>query len=295
MAKTIFISCGQYTPAEKKLGKQIWEMVRTLTDCVPFFAEEVHDLNGLDANILSALHNCAGFITVMHPRGEIKRPSGSLVRASVWIEQEIAIATYILQVEKRVLPIIAFKHKSVGREGIRDLLHINPFEFTDEAEILAELPKRLAAWGTLKPSGVNLRLTSVTAGPQEGHDIKRLEITLLNGTNRLIEKYEVEVRLPSGILKHWSSTYPAEVRCNVPGFRCFRFNEDGRGALRPRDRLRNPIIFDYCRVCAIPEHEDKSIGATLVSELKLSATAWVEENELFMEKTIKQLAIEREK
>jgi hypothetical protein len=54
MPKTIFISCGQYTDAEKRLGKQISEMVRTLTDCVPFFAEEVQDLNGLDANILSA-------------------------------------------------------------------------------------------------------------------------------------------------------------------------------------------------------------------------------------------------
>jgi hypothetical protein len=46
------------------------------------------------------------------------RPDGSAhVRASVWIEQEIAIATYIQRVEKRSLPVIAFVHKSVGREG----------------------------------------------------------------------------------------------------------------------------------------------------------------------------------
>jgi hypothetical protein len=63
MPKTIFISCGQYTLAEKQLGKQISEMVRTLTDCVRF-------------------------ITILHPRGEIRRPNGSVVRASVWIEQE---------------------------------------------------------------------------------------------------------------------------------------------------------------------------------------------------------------
>ena len=36
MPKAIFISCGQYTPEEKQLGKQISKMVRTLTDCVPF-------------------------------------------------------------------------------------------------------------------------------------------------------------------------------------------------------------------------------------------------------------------
>jgi hypothetical protein len=154
----------------------------------------------------------------MHPRGEIRRPNGSIVRGSVWIEQEIAIATYIQQVEKRTLPIIAFKHKSVDREGIRDLLHLNPFEFTDEAEILTELPKRLAAWKSLKPSGVELRLSSQAAGCQEGHDITRLEIKLLNGTNRLIEKYVVEVRLPSALLKHWGTTYLSEVHCNGPHF-----------------------------------------------------------------------------
>ncbi len=277
MPKTIFISCGQYTAAEKRLGKQISEMVRTLTDCVPFFAEEVQDLNGLDANILSALHDCVGFITVMHPRGEIRRPNGSIVRASVWIEQEIAIATYIQRVEKRTLPIIAFKHKSVGREGIRDLLHLNPFEFTDDAEILTELPKRLAAWRSLKPSGVELRLSSQAAGWQEGHDIGRLEITLLNGTNRLIEKYEFEVRLPSALLKHWSTTYPTEVRCNIPRLRCFRFDQNGRGALRPHDQLQHPITFDYCTTCAKPEHESTWVGAALVSEMSLGATAGLKE------------------
>jgi hypothetical protein len=294
MPKTIFISCGQYTPAEKRLGKQISEMVRTLTDCEPFFAEEVQDLNGLDANILSALHDCVGFITVMHPRGEISRPNGSIVRASVWIEQEIAVATYIQRVEKRTLPIIAFKHKSVGREGIRDLLHLNPFEFTDETEILTELPKRLASWRTLKPSGVELQLSSKVAGPQEGHDTRRLEVTLVNATNRLIEKYEFEVRLPSALLKHWSTIHPTEVRCNIPGLRCFRFDQNGRGALRPHDRLQNPITFDYCTTCATPEHESALIGAALVSEMVLGATAWVEGNECVVEKTIKQLAIERE-
>jgi hypothetical protein len=294
MPKTIFISCGQYTTAEKQLGKQISEMVRTLTDCVPFFAEEVQDLNGLDANILRALHDCVGFITVMHPRGEIKRPSGSVVRASVWIEQEIAIATYIQRVEKRTLPIIAFKHQSVGREGIRDLLQFNPFEFTDESEVLAELPTRLAAWKSLKPSGIELRLTSQAVGREQGHAISRLRINLVNGTNRLIEKFELEVRIPSGVLKHWNGSYSTEVRRNIPGFRCFRFDQyGGRGALRPHDGMENPITFDYCTVCAMPEGESELVGAALVSDMVVGVTAWVEENEYAVEKTIKQLAIER--
>jgi hypothetical protein len=150
----IFISCGQYTEGEKRLGQQIAQMVK---DALPgfdaFFAENVQDLNGLDANILSALHECAALIVVLHPRGTIERPDGpSVVRASVWIEQEIAIATYIQRVEKRPLPIIVFKHVTLGREGLRDLLHLNPIEFTHESEVLTLLPARLKDWRDLPRS-----------------------------------------------------------------------------------------------------------------------------------------------
>lgn len=149
----IFISCGQYTEEEKRLGQQVAQMVKTLTGFDAFFAENVQDLNGLDANILSALHECAALIVVLHPRGTIERPNDSpVVRASVWIEQEIAIATYIKRVEKRSLPIIVFKHVKVGREGLRDLLQLNPIEFTHESEVLARLPERLKDWRDLPRS-----------------------------------------------------------------------------------------------------------------------------------------------
>lgn len=150
----IFVSCGQFTDAEKSLGKSIVKMVKAITGLDAFFAEEVQDLNGLDTNILGALRDCAGFITVMHPRGKIVRPDSSThIRASVWIEQEIAIGTYIQRVEKRPLPVIAFIHESVGREGIRDLLHLNPISFRDETEILAALPELLTSWKTLTAPG----------------------------------------------------------------------------------------------------------------------------------------------
>ncbi len=253
-------------------------------------------MNGLDANILRALHECVAFIVVLHPRGEIVRPDGpKLVRASVWIEQEIAIATYIQRHENRQLPIIAFKHKSVGLEGMRSLLHLNPIEFSDESEVLAALPKRLEEWKSLKPSGIELQLTSKPAGQQQGHAIRRVEINLINNTNDRIENYEFEVRLPSGILKHWSSVYAAEVPCNFPGLRCFRFNQEGRGAVRPKDQLPNPIVFDYCTRCALPEHENEKNGATLVAEMKLGARAWVNGNEYPIEKTIREVGIEAER
>ncbi len=66
----IFVSCGQFTKAEKFVGKEIVRIVKAVTGIDAFFAEEVQDLNGLDSNILGALRECVGFITVIHPRGE---------------------------------------------------------------------------------------------------------------------------------------------------------------------------------------------------------------------------------
>jgi hypothetical protein len=69
MNKTIFISCGQFTNAEKRLGKQIAEMVKRVTGLEPFFAEEVQDLNGLDANILNALRQLCRLYHRDAPKG----------------------------------------------------------------------------------------------------------------------------------------------------------------------------------------------------------------------------------
>jgi hypothetical protein len=295
--KTIFISCGQFTPAEKNLGRQIAEMVRARTNLEPFFADEVQDLNGLDANILSALRDCVAFITVMHPRGEITRPDGSVLnRASVWIEQEIAIAAYMRRIEGRPIEIIAFAHNSVGLEGLRQLLQLNPIKFADDSEVLAELSRRLEQWKFLKPSNIELLLGSKFARIQDGHRIRILEIGLVNETNQPIEKYEFEVSLPVGILKHWSRTYPTEVRHNVPaGRRCFRFDQVGRGTVRPHDQLHQPLTIDYCIDCGIPAHEDNLIGAALAADMTVSARAWINGNEFVAEKTIKQLAVEAER
>jgi hypothetical protein len=209
----IFVSCGQFTEGEKRLGNQIVELVKTVTGLDAFFAEEVQDLNGLDSNILGALRDCAAFITVMHPRGKIYRPAGSEhVRASVSIEQEIAIATYIQRVEKREFPVIAFIHRSVGREGIRDLLHLNPEPFVDESDVLAALPKRLLKWKSLPVSGLRVQLRSVNPTYREGHCVRQLVISLVNSSSQRVTKLDGQVRLPARILKHWSATYPSEVK-----------------------------------------------------------------------------------
>lgn len=290
MAQKVFISCGQYTEAEKNLGKRIAEMVRSTTNLEPFFAEEVQDLNGLDTNILSAMRDSAAFITILHPRGEIIRPDGSkLVRASIWIEQEIAIATYIKQVENRPLPIIAFKHKSVSLEGIRTLLHLNPIEFGEEHEVLAELPARLELWRPLKSSEIELQLVSKSFRQHDGHKIRWLETVLVNETNNRIDHYELEVRLPSSVLKHFNYDYPNEVPCEIEGLRCFRFDQLGFGAIRPHDR-KSLAKYEYCIECAIAQRGGGIIEAQLIAESKLGARIWINGREYVSEKTIKQLS-----
>jgi hypothetical protein len=294
---TIFISCGQFTDAEKRLGTLVAKMVRTLTDYEPFFAEDVQDLNGLDANILGALRDCVAFITVLHPRGNIKRPDGSVVtRASVWIEQEIAIATYIRRMEKRELPIIAFKHVSVTREGIRDLLHLNPIEFTDESEVLAALPERLAGWKSLRPSGIELQLSTIKNCEHANHVLRTLVVTLVNETSQRVTEYDCEIRIPVGLLKHRNEKSLSEVKSNEPNRRCFRIDETARGSAKPRVVMphdkRVLMTFDYCTQCAL---DDCRGIAALVAEAIIEAKVWIEGREYSTAKTVQELAEDAER
>jgi hypothetical protein len=288
----IFISCGQFTDAEKSLGRNIFNMVKGM-DMEPFFAEEAQDLNGLDTNILANLRACAGFITVLHPRGKIIRPDGTEhIRASVWIEQEIAIATYITRVENREMPVVAFIHKSVGREGIRDLLHLNPIVFTEEMEILAALPGRLQTWGTLKPTGiVPLIKTDVPIQKPDGHLIGRLSFHLANSTSHRINQVSGTVKIPIGILKHWSNLYGFDNEHSPDGrYRLFRFDET---------RITTPIQpqttgfianFDYCITCGIQDTgEDPQLGGVFVSEREVEMKVWISGREYQSMKTMKEL------
>ena len=286
----IFVSCGQFTEAEKRLGKQIVNLVKTVTGLDAFFAEEVQDLNGLDSNILTALRECAGFITVMHPRGKIVRPGGSEhVRASVWIEQEIAIATYIQRVERRELPVIAFVHQDVGREGIRELLHLNPEPFVGESDVLAALPERLLKWKNLLVSGRRVELRSVSAGLQDGHPISQLEVMIVNDSNKSIDRLNGMVRVPAAILKHWSATYPLEVKSGDPNFRCFRFDEKNFGSTPPHD-TRRLITLSYCTKCALGPGELPLVVAQATVEVKM----WIQGREYAAQNTIEGLAKDRE-
>ena len=226
----------------------------------------------------------------LHPRGKIVRPDGtSHIRASVWIEQEIAIATYIQRIEKRPLPVIAFVHKSVGREGLRDLVHLNPIEFTDEADVLGVLPALLQKWRGLRPTKIDVELQSGRVVLRDGHRTRQLLVSLVNDTNDRIVKWNGRVRLPAGILKHWTTTYVGEDRSDDSRYRVFRCDEEGHGPILPQS-ARNIIEFDYCTQCAV-EHcgDSPEIAGAFVAESTVEAKVWVNGREYNAVKTIKEL------
>lgn len=150
MKPFVFISCGQYLEREKKLGLTIKQLVELRTPFDGYFAEDQSSVNGLVANILERLYNCAGFICVMHPRGTVTNDKGcQTVRASVWIEQEVAMIAMVQQLvreDKNDLRVAAYAHKSIHLEGIRTLLHLNPIAFDTDQEILADLEQKLPKW-----------------------------------------------------------------------------------------------------------------------------------------------------
>jgi hypothetical protein len=85
----------------------------------------------------------------MHDRGLIHHSkTGEKLnnRGSVWIEQEIAIAAFLKNILQRDLKVAAYIQRGIGREGVREHLHLNPVEFDTNVEILSHLNKQIKDW-----------------------------------------------------------------------------------------------------------------------------------------------------
>jgi len=149
----VFVSCGQMTEEEKSLGNQVCALVRNLTPHQPYFAENQSSLEALTTNILASLDEAVGLIAIMHPRGVVTFPDKhQQIRASVWIEQEIAIAAYLTQILKRPLKIAPYIHREIHREGMRDQLLLNAVPFVADSEVLDHLRTFLPSWKDLPSS-----------------------------------------------------------------------------------------------------------------------------------------------
>ncbi len=149
-ANLVFISCGQVSERERRLGMAAAELVQELTPYVPYFAENQTSLEGLTQNVLGALSRSVGLIAIMHPRGLVTFAGGrQQIRASVWIEQEIAIAAFMAQVMGRPMRVAAYIHKDIAREGMREELQLNPIVFRQDDEVVVHLRQILPSWKRL--------------------------------------------------------------------------------------------------------------------------------------------------
>jgi len=147
MSKLIFVSCGQQTAQEKELAGAICATVNATVGFRAFYADQVQSLEALTVEIFDALKKCSGMITVLHPRGQVYWPTGTLwgVRSSVWINQEIAILAF-RQLNQRVkIPLLTFMASEVKLEGAMTGLITNPVPLSTREETLASVTAWLAA------------------------------------------------------------------------------------------------------------------------------------------------------
>jgi hypothetical protein len=144
--KTVFISCGQSSQLEKALGEKVVALVAEKTPFQGYFAEDQTTLEGLTRSILSRLFSSVGFIAIMHRRGTVQTLNGSLTRASVWIEQEIAIAALMQQVVGRPLHVASYVQEGIALEGVRHYIHLNSVPFRTEQDVIDDLSRRLPTW-----------------------------------------------------------------------------------------------------------------------------------------------------
>jgi hypothetical protein len=194
----IFISCGQYTEEEKALGKELERIVRESTPYDAYFAEVQNSLEGLTAHILSSLERCVGFVAVAHQRGKVRRPHDEIVRASVWVEQEIAIAAFIQHVLNRKIEVALYLQRGIQREGIREQLRLAPVEFDSTADVINDFRRRVADWKlevAPRQSLVAKWRFEAERRTRERHDY-RLFVDLVNDGTTTVTDWRIRAELP---------------------------------------------------------------------------------------------------
>lgn len=239
---TIFISCGQYSDEEKRLGNSVADLITELTLFVPYFAENQRTVAGVTDHILRALDKCMGFIGIMHQRGEVVRPEGNIVRGSVWIEQEIAIMAFLGLVLDRKKEVLLYIQKGIAREGVRDKLLLNPISFESSDEVLGDLRGRLPTWISKaypsygKSIDVNIRYEEFNL-TQERHDL-RLLVEVENDGTELVREYYVDIYFPETYMNS-ADHLMTEIQSSRQGYRCFRVlgERQTEKFLKPRDKV----------------------------------------------------------
>ena len=135
--RTVFVSCGQLTEAERELGRTLARIIEG-RGMRAFFAQDVHSAGDLNSEVFRAIQACDAFLAILQRRGEVRYASfPPIQRSSVWIQQEVAIFCYRMFLEQRSLPIRVYSERGILREGVMNIAVVNPIEFDRDDEVLA--------------------------------------------------------------------------------------------------------------------------------------------------------------
>jgi len=247
MPRRIFISCGQRTDEERNLGAAVAELVKSKTQLSPYFAEEQSSLAGLTTHIFNALNDAAGFIAILHRRGSVMFGPESgridLIRASVWVEQEIAIAAFIQQSLGRPLPVAAYIEEGIALEGVRQYVLLHPKPFRSYQDVLEDLEIVLSSWQvTGGEAGVEVvPVQREWAKNWQGYRYDEFSVTLRNKGEEPVSKYVVEIEFPRDLLEsstHYTALVPDRSDDAIAFFRTTEEHQRGRTPIQPGDSLK---------------------------------------------------------
>ncbi len=187
----------------------------------------------------------------MHRRGDIGTPDKrTVVRGSVWIEQEIAITAFMGHVLGRTIPTLFYKQAGISREGIRSVLLMNPLvEFVEDSQVLEHL---------------KLTLPSVVVNPFYEYDIEPvisykcmsrndggrhtylLTANVKNVGKQRITDFLMYVYFPREFLNSRTTWVAEDTRLSTPTHICFAADQKlAPAGLYPGQAMKAPLSFEY--------------------------------------------------
>jgi hypothetical protein len=141
--KRVFVSCGQDSSEELALGHGVIALIDR-AGMSGFFADQVHSATDLNSEVFRALQRCDAFLAILHCRGDVQyRSHPPKPRASVWVQQEIAVLCYRKFLQQQHLPIRVYSQSGILLEGVMRTAIVNPIEFEKDEEVLADVEKWL--------------------------------------------------------------------------------------------------------------------------------------------------------
>jgi hypothetical protein len=245
----VFVSCGQFSDEEKSLGNRVADLVTEITPFQGYFAQNQSSLEGVAEHILGAINRCVGFIAIMHHRGQVAGINSNSIRASVWIEQEIAVAAFLKLIQRRPLDVLVFSRSGIALEGLREKLMLNPVIFDDDNDLMERLRAVLPFWksnlaasgfgessleGKIRASLGHCQGTNVTVNVANDSDfeiiLKRIEMQgesgLITEPHERAEGVPIRPRHPTNPF-HWvAQTPPAATLCQWSSIRGLFFDAD---------------------------------------------------------------------